>query len=153
MTPKQFLSQLRHLISMLASFPQGPPAIFTEDELKRIFLYAHPVSWVDHFENAGVTASSQDMNKIKRYIEQQVAKEALPTQCQAKGQGNSNGNGGSNNSSRRNRGRGNNNNSNNSNNNRNQGHTGGRGGNQSTNSNFWCQPTSKNASKQGILAH
>jgi hypothetical protein len=79
-------------------------------------------------------ALSQDMNKIKRYMERQAAKEASATPCQAKGRVNKNGNGGSNNSSRRNRdrnrGRGNNKNSNN---NQNQGNTGGRGGNQSMN--------------------
>jgi hypothetical protein len=41
MTPKKFLSRLWHLVWMLASFPQVPANIFTEDELKRIFLYAH----------------------------------------------------------------------------------------------------------------
>jgi hypothetical protein len=43
MPPKQFHSRLRHLVLMLVSFPQAPAQIFTEDELKRIFLYAHPV--------------------------------------------------------------------------------------------------------------
>jgi hypothetical protein len=52
MTPKQFLSQLWHLVSMLASFPQAPANIFMEDERKCIFLYVHPLSWVDHFKNA-----------------------------------------------------------------------------------------------------
>jgi hypothetical protein len=51
-----------------------------EDELKHIFLYTYPVSWwVDHFENAGMTVLSQEMNKIKRYMERQAAKEALAT--------------------------------------------------------------------------
>jgi hypothetical protein len=44
MGPKQFLSRLRHdLVTVLAEFPQAPlESIFAEDELKRIYLKAHP---------------------------------------------------------------------------------------------------------------
>ncbi len=95
---------------MLASFPQAPANIFTEDELKRIYLYANPASWVDHFENAGMTAASESMNEIKRYMERQAAKEALsaPRQVKNRANNNGNGNGSSNNtgnSNRRRRGR------------------------------------------------
>jgi hypothetical protein len=39
MSPKQFLSSLRHLVAVLAKFPQTPfKNVFTEDELKRIYL-------------------------------------------------------------------------------------------------------------------
>jgi hypothetical protein len=44
MTLKHFLSQLQHLVLMLALFPQAPANIFTEDELKYIFLYAYPTT-------------------------------------------------------------------------------------------------------------
>jgi hypothetical protein len=135
MTPKQFLSRLQHLVSMLASFPQAPANIFTKDELKRIYLYAHPTNWVDHFENAGMTAASESISDIKRYMERQAAKEALSAPRQAKNRNNNNnngnGNGSSNNTGNSNRcsrgrncGRGNNRNSNNS---------GGRGGNRNQN--------------------
>jgi hypothetical protein len=133
MTPKQFLSQLQHLVSMLASFPQAPVIIFTENELKRIFLYRHSATWVDGFKNASMMATSKSMGKSKCYMECQAAKEALPTPRQAKNRGNNstNGNGNNSNSSRRssgcNRGRGNNRNLNNT--------SGGPGGNCNTNSN------------------
>jgi hypothetical protein len=78
---------------MLTLFPQAPANIFTEDELKCIFLYVHPLPWVDCFENAGMTASSQEMSNIKCYMECQAAKEALATPCQPKGRSNGNGDG------------------------------------------------------------
>jgi hypothetical protein len=131
MPPKQFLSRLRHLVSMLSSFPQAPAQIFTEDELKHIFLYAHPTVLFDHFENAGMTAASEIMSDIKRYMDQQAAKEALSATRQVpknRGNGYGHGNGnntGSGNSSRRNCGR---TNCGCGTSNRNQGYTGGRGG-------------------------
>ena len=83
MTPKQFLLHLRHLVLMLGSFPQAPPNISMEDELQRIFLYARPALWVDRYENAGMTASLQDMSQIKRYMEcQQAAKEGASAHSQ-----------------------------------------------------------------------
>ena len=114
---------------MLASFPQAPANVFTEDELKHIFLYAHPPMRVDRYENAGLTALSQDMNEIKCYMERQAAKEALTPQQTAKGRGNGNGNtnGNSSNSNPRSRG------CNQGHGNGNNGNTSGRGGNRNSN--------------------
>jgi hypothetical protein len=68
MSPRQFLSRLRHLVAVLAEFPQDRlESIFVEDELKRIYLKAHPKTWIDRFENAGKTAAtSSSMGEIKR---------------------------------------------------------------------------------------
>jgi hypothetical protein len=68
MSPKQFLSRLRHLVAVLAEFPQALlKNVFSEDELKRIFLKAHPKTWIDRVENAGKTASTtreHEQNKM-----------------------------------------------------------------------------------------
>jgi hypothetical protein len=79
---KQFLSRLRHLVAVLAEFPQAPQNnVFQEDELKQIYLKAHPKSWIDCLDNAGKTASTASMGKMKRYMEHQQKKEpaAPPT--------------------------------------------------------------------------
>jgi hypothetical protein len=93
MSPKQFLSRLRHLVAVLAEFPQAPlENIFSEDELKRIYLKAHPKQWIDRFENAGKTASTVSMSKIKGYMEHQTKKEPIVPVARAKTNGNGNGN-------------------------------------------------------------
>jgi hypothetical protein len=82
---------------MLALFLQAPANIFTEDELKHIFLYVHPTTWVDRFENAGMMAASEQMGEIKHYMEHQATKEALAAPRQKKNYGNNNNNGNGNN--------------------------------------------------------
>jgi hypothetical protein len=92
MSQKQFLSRLRHLVAVLAEFPQAPlENIFQEDELKRIFLKAHPKTWIDRFENAGKMALTTNMGKIKRYMEHQSKKEPVVpiTRPKTNGDGNS----------------------------------------------------------------
>jgi hypothetical protein len=78
MTPKHFLSQLRHLVVVLAKFPQAPiENAFSEDELKCIYLKAHPKTWINSFKNAGKTASTTSMGEIKCYMEHQAKKEPI----------------------------------------------------------------------------
>ena len=144
LTAKMLLSRLEEIIDAIQQLPNAPDPIFSEDELKRIYLKAFPVSWQENFLHAGRSAGTASLADIRQYMTLQEGHD--PPRNRNDNSNNSNGSGNRNN--RRNHGNnhrnGNRTNThqanNNSNGNRGRGnnhggrnHNGGRGGNRNNN--------------------
>jgi hypothetical protein len=65
---KQLLGRIRHMIQATQLLPNATTPIFTEDEVKRIYLKAFPMAWQVNFRNAGKSAAAENINAIQRYM-------------------------------------------------------------------------------------
>ena len=68
LTAKMLLSRLEEIIEAMQQLPNAPNPIFSEDELKRIYLKAFPISWQENFLHSGRTAGTATLEGIRQYM-------------------------------------------------------------------------------------
>jgi hypothetical protein len=80
MTTNQYYSWFRHLIASTKQLPSNaPPALFSNEDKKRIFLRMIPNQWVTDIANFGKNTSNKTLQSIKGYmVEQQEEQQPDP---------------------------------------------------------------------------
>jgi hypothetical protein len=68
LTAKMLLARIEEIVEAIQQLPNAPTPIFSDDELKRIYLKAFPVSWQENFLHSGRSAGASTLGDIRQYM-------------------------------------------------------------------------------------